>query len=577
MAPVLADPHEVELCFPPLTSLEVLGSRVDGSLLIISVRLAVNLTALTIEQVVCAYPTKGDTQACATCEFYLSACALPQVIGKRKKLLDDMVRGIRDEVRGELVGSGFEQYGVMLVDDELGGRGKPTVDGNGHGAVAHADEWYNDDDNFEKALNGVMDTKRAVLCLETRLPLLAKHLSPEQWASLMPQVTQLLSDSRVEVRSAAATAFSRFDQAAKLTHVPTLLSMQAELQAKGDQLSREVRRSVLLVLSALRDQLPSTTARAGDALPATMTSSTLLLDEVQRGLFEGVPRTCPSSGAQFPVVKARDVEFCTSVEELEAPLIGKTTGRMYVKAERSLGGADALLQLAWPPGGRMEAGTSFKLPVLFSPIGAVTLPDEVKGQLGMPLEADHFGFVYPVSTHLIEEQFRLWMIDDSYDSAADDTARASILWDFTQKMQQASPWTAAIFLGGYVYFSSFPRADGGLDLRVNAMNVFANRVSPNDTVLKHVRLGTAQFLPKNSRALYEKMRKSGRLTKVTFPSFFAAGITHFSWILPGESLSVSGTHDIDHEGRSLQALASGGFVYFHERNWSSADVVCTFT
>merc|ERR1719210_1854547 len=45
-------PHEAEICFAPLTGLEVQGTRVQGSLLVIEARLSINLASLTIEQVV---------------------------------------------------------------------------------------------------------------------------------------------------------------------------------------------------------------------------------------------------------------------------------------------------------------------------------------------------------------------------------------------------------------------------------------------------------------------------------------------------------------------------------------------
>ena len=44
--------HEKEILFAPLTGIEVTDTRVEGSVLVVNVRLNVNLTALTIEQVV---------------------------------------------------------------------------------------------------------------------------------------------------------------------------------------------------------------------------------------------------------------------------------------------------------------------------------------------------------------------------------------------------------------------------------------------------------------------------------------------------------------------------------------------
>merc|ERR550532_704130 len=45
-------PHEKEICFAPLTGIEVMGTRVEGSLLVVQARLNINLAAMTIEQVV---------------------------------------------------------------------------------------------------------------------------------------------------------------------------------------------------------------------------------------------------------------------------------------------------------------------------------------------------------------------------------------------------------------------------------------------------------------------------------------------------------------------------------------------
>jgi len=45
-------PHEKEICFAPLTGIEVEGKRVEGSLLVVQARLNINLAAMTLEQVV---------------------------------------------------------------------------------------------------------------------------------------------------------------------------------------------------------------------------------------------------------------------------------------------------------------------------------------------------------------------------------------------------------------------------------------------------------------------------------------------------------------------------------------------
>ena len=68
-------PYEKEILFGPLTGLEVMGKRIEGSVVVLEVRLSVNLSALTIEQ----------------------------VVSKRRKLLLDMAHGMQSEVRDRLM------------------------------------------------------------------------------------------------------------------------------------------------------------------------------------------------------------------------------------------------------------------------------------------------------------------------------------------------------------------------------------------------------------------------------------------------------------------------------------------
>ena len=43
-------PHECEFLFGPLTGIEVLGSRIEGSVVVIACDFSINLMALTLEQ-----------------------------------------------------------------------------------------------------------------------------------------------------------------------------------------------------------------------------------------------------------------------------------------------------------------------------------------------------------------------------------------------------------------------------------------------------------------------------------------------------------------------------------------------
>jgi hypothetical protein len=67
-------PLERELCFPPLTGLQVVGTSVEGSVLVLLLRLNLNLTSGTIDE----------------------------VIGKRQKVVKDMCANLVEEARKEM-------------------------------------------------------------------------------------------------------------------------------------------------------------------------------------------------------------------------------------------------------------------------------------------------------------------------------------------------------------------------------------------------------------------------------------------------------------------------------------------
>ena len=84
-------PHEKEILFGPLTGIEVLDTRINGSVVEIICDFSVNLTALTLEQ----------------------------VLNKRQKLLKDMGEGMVLEVRTALAGTGVEARQAAKLRDDL--------------------------------------------------------------------------------------------------------------------------------------------------------------------------------------------------------------------------------------------------------------------------------------------------------------------------------------------------------------------------------------------------------------------------------------------------------------------------
>ena len=111
------------MLFGPLTGIEVLSTRIDGSVVVIECDFSINLTALTLEQ----------------------------VLGKRRNLVDQMSQQIVDQLKQLLKGTGFAEQGVIRMKDEL--------------AVARKEdpEWYNEDANFLAAVQAVLDAKALVL------------------------------------------------------------------------------------------------------------------------------------------------------------------------------------------------------------------------------------------------------------------------------------------------------------------------------------------------------------------------------------------------------------------------------
>ena len=73
----LADPHEREILFAPLTGIEVSSTKVVGATLVVNVSLSVNLTALTIEQATRPHahrPWRPHRSHCALTALSLHAC-----------------------------------------------------------------------------------------------------------------------------------------------------------------------------------------------------------------------------------------------------------------------------------------------------------------------------------------------------------------------------------------------------------------------------------------------------------------------------------------------------------------------
>ena len=128
-------PHEREVLFPPLTGIEVLGSSVDGSSLIIATRLALNLASLTLDE----------------------------QLAKRRKVVLDMCRVMNDSLKHELASSAAwaqiqNVFGDVDVDGEAKARLREWLDEIG---AAGADV-FNLDANLGAAIQACCSTKAVV-------------------------------------------------------------------------------------------------------------------------------------------------------------------------------------------------------------------------------------------------------------------------------------------------------------------------------------------------------------------------------------------------------------------------------
>ena len=131
-------PHEKEVLFPPLTGLEALSTEVDGSSLLVITRLSLNMTSLTLEQ----------------------------VLSRRRKTLMDMAEGMKGELKQSFVKNAkLAESGSTILKRALE-----------YGYFNKEPSWFNDDDHFNSAVTQALGTKSAVVQSVLRLPLDQKEV-----------------------------------------------------------------------------------------------------------------------------------------------------------------------------------------------------------------------------------------------------------------------------------------------------------------------------------------------------------------------------------------------------------------
>ena len=159
-----------QVCFPPLTGLEVQGTRVEGRTLVVEVRTSVNLQALTIEE----------------------------VVSKRRRMLRDMASSLRLEVRDALrrrKAMSEEHIELRAVWTEL--------QVANHLALAHVPEHFNDDDRFCAAVADTLKLKQRIIELSPPLD----GVAPSDVAcNSLPWVAEMAPPPAIGASTAAAYA-----------------------------------------------------------------------------------------------------------------------------------------------------------------------------------------------------------------------------------------------------------------------------------------------------------------------------------------------------------------------------------
>ena len=195
-------PHEREVLLPPLTGIEALTSDVEGSMLVISARLSLNLSAQTLEQ----------------------------VLSRRRKMLMDMAAGIELELRDSLGEANYPLARKIL---------RKALE---FGAYMYPPEWFNNDDNFSKVMQETLYLQRTLTneISQLRNAFDRAELNLRGWKARGPARVMLLSgwmqartsleNVFIDLRDAELTP----DDAVQLAHLMTTSPKLTSIDVRGN-------------------------------------------------------------------------------------------------------------------------------------------------------------------------------------------------------------------------------------------------------------------------------------------------------------------------------------------------------
>ncbi|KOO20837.1 achain structural determinant protein [Chrysochromulina tobinii] len=195
-------PHEREVLLPPLTGIEALTSDVEGSMLLISARLSLNLSAQTLEQ----------------------------VLSRRRKMLMDMAAGIELELRDSLGEANYPLARKIL---------RKALE---FGAYMYPPEWFNNDDNFSKVMQETLYLQRTLTneISQLRNAFDRAELNLRGWKARGPARVMLLS-GWMHARSSLENVFIDLrdaeltpDDAVQLAHLMTTSPKLTSIDVRGN-------------------------------------------------------------------------------------------------------------------------------------------------------------------------------------------------------------------------------------------------------------------------------------------------------------------------------------------------------
>mmetsp|Transcript_7696 Transcript_7696/g.23002 ORF Transcript_7696/g.23002 Transcript_7696/m.23002 type:complete len:302 (+) Transcript_7696:781-1686(+) len=155
-------PHEAELCFPPLTGLEVVGTRVEDGILVLAMRLNLNLSTSTIDE----------------------------VVGKRKKVVMSMCDNISVEINKSIKSKEWDMLCSQLNDTDS--RVKAVIHKHAEKQLSKIKERGAEDFNTDKVL---LDEMKKALSVGSGVRL-QRAAFLDQAADALPDVPALALATR---------------------------------------------------------------------------------------------------------------------------------------------------------------------------------------------------------------------------------------------------------------------------------------------------------------------------------------------------------------------------------------------